>query len=74
MCVKRPFHSLGGVFHFYRKEVSIVMFYNGFNLLIDLILALVVGYSAYQMGNRDGWQEAREFHKIVARSLTRKEG
>lgn len=51
-----------------------MMFYNGFNLLIDLILALVVGYSAYQMGNRDGWQEAREFHKLVQRSLTRKEG
>ena len=51
-----------------------MMFYNGFNLLIDLILALVVGYSAYQMANRDGWQEAREFHKIVARSLTRKAG
>ena len=51
-----------------------MMFYNGFNLLIDLILALAVGYTSYQVGNRDGWQEARKFHKLVERSLTRKAG
>lgn len=50
------------------------MFYNGFNLMIDALLALTVGYFAYSSGVRDGWQEAREFHKIVARSLTRKVG
>jgi hypothetical protein len=39
------------------------MFYNGFNLLIDLILAGAVGYFAYTTGKRDGWYECRQFSK-----------
>lgn len=34
-----------------------MMFYNGFNLMIDLILAGVVGFFAYRMGEADGFVE-----------------
>lgn len=62
MCVK-TFLDTQGSFSFLRKEVSIVMFYNGFNLLIDLLLAMAVGYFAYTTGKRDGWLACRQFIK-----------
>jgi len=31
------------------------MFYNGFNMLIDLIIALTVSWAAYSWGWRDGY-------------------
>ena len=33
------------------------MFYNGFNMLIDLLVALSVGWAAYGWGLRDGYYE-----------------
>ncbi len=35
-----------------------MMFYNGFNLLIDIILCGVVGYIAYRSGFGDGFRKA----------------
>lgn len=37
-----------------------MMFYNGFNLMIDLILCGVVGFIAYRFGFSDGWQKAKD--------------
>lgn len=32
-----------------------IIFYNGFNLLVDIILATVVGFFAYRTGIRTGY-------------------
>ncbi len=32
-----------------------IIFYNGFNLLVDIILASVVGFFAYKAGIRKGY-------------------
>ncbi len=31
------------------------MFYNGFNLMIDIILACIVGFTFYRIGRREGF-------------------
>lgn len=40
-----------------------MMFYNGFNLMIDLILCGVVGIIAYRFGFTDGFSNAKEKFK-----------
>ena len=35
-----------------------MIFYNGFNLLVDLILIGVVSFIAYKIGRNDGYAEA----------------
>jgi hypothetical protein len=37
-----------------------MVFYNGFNLMVDLILCGVVGYFAYRFGFSDGFRNAEE--------------
>jgi hypothetical protein len=34
-----------------------MMFYNGFNLMIDIILACIVGFTFYRIGRREGFIE-----------------
>jgi hypothetical protein len=34
-----------------------MMFYNGFNLMIDIILACIVGFTFYRIGRQEGFIE-----------------
>lgn len=36
------------------------MFYNGFNLLVDICIAIVVGYMFYKDGYRNGYDDGYE--------------
>jgi hypothetical protein len=37
-----------------------MMFYNGFNLLIDIILCSIAGYFAYRFGFAEGFRKSEE--------------
>jgi hypothetical protein len=34
-----------------------IIFYNGFNLLVDIIVAIVAGFIFYRMGDNKGFEE-----------------
>lgn len=40
-----------------------MIFYNGFNLLVDIILAGGVGFLAYRLGFNDGYYEGEEDYR-----------
>lgn len=43
-----------------------IIFYNGFNLLVDAIVATISGLIFYRIGRVAGWAEHAEYHEFMA--------